>query len=54
MIAPDGTIVYTYTSLDPRLHVQNTLNALKAWGSRPRAGFALNRVVFSEELLRAR
>jgi peroxiredoxin len=31
VIAPDGTIVYTYTSLDPTLHVQNTLNALKAW-----------------------
>jgi peroxiredoxin Q/BCP len=31
VIAPDGTIIYTYTSLDPSLHVQNTLNALKAW-----------------------
>lgn len=31
VIAPDGTIVYTYTSLDPSLHVQNTLNALKTW-----------------------
>lgn len=31
VIAPDGTIVYTYTSLDPSLHVQNTLAALKAW-----------------------
>jgi thioredoxin-dependent peroxiredoxin len=31
VIAPDGTIVYTYTSLDPSLHVQNTLTALKAW-----------------------
>jgi peroxiredoxin (alkyl hydroperoxide reductase subunit C) len=31
VIAPDGTIVYTYTNLDPSLHVQNTLNALKAW-----------------------
>jgi peroxiredoxin Q/BCP len=33
VIAPDGTVVYTYTSLDPTLHVQNTLNALKAWGA---------------------
>jgi peroxiredoxin len=33
VIAPDGTIVYTYTSLDPTLHVQNTLNALKAWAA---------------------
>lgn len=31
VIAPDGTIVYTYTSLDPTQHVQNTLTALKAW-----------------------
>lgn len=31
VIAPDGTIVYTYTSLDPSLHVQNTLTALKTW-----------------------
>jgi thioredoxin-dependent peroxiredoxin len=31
VIAPDGTIVYTYTSLDPTLHVANTLTALKAW-----------------------
>lgn len=31
VIAPDGTIVYTYTSLDPTMHVQNTLTALKAW-----------------------
>ena len=31
VIAPDGTIIYTYTNLDPSLHVENTLNALKAW-----------------------
>ena len=31
VIVPDGTIVYSYTSLDPTLHVQNTLTALKAW-----------------------
>ena len=31
VIAPDGTILYAYTSLDPSLHVQNTLAALKAW-----------------------
>lgn len=31
VIAPNGTIVYTYTSLDPSLHVSNTLTALKAW-----------------------
>lgn len=33
VIAPDGTIIYTYTSLDPTLHVQNTLTALKAWSA---------------------
>jgi thioredoxin-dependent peroxiredoxin len=31
VIAPDGTIIYAYTNLDPTLHVENTLNALKAW-----------------------
>jgi peroxiredoxin len=31
VIAPDGTIVYSYTSLDPSQHVGNTLTALKAW-----------------------
>ena len=35
VIAPDGTIVYTYTSLDPSLHVENTLGALKTWESEP-------------------
>ncbi len=31
VIAPDGTILYVYTSMDPSQHVQNTLNALRAW-----------------------
>jgi thioredoxin-dependent peroxiredoxin len=31
VIAPDRTIIYTYTSLDPSLHVQNTLTALRTW-----------------------
>ena len=30
VIAPNGTIVYSYTNLDPSLHVQNTLAALEA------------------------
>jgi thioredoxin-dependent peroxiredoxin len=38
VIAPDGTIVYSYTSLDPTLHVQNTLTALKAWRADHSAG----------------
>jgi thioredoxin-dependent peroxiredoxin len=31
VISPDGTIIYAYTNLDPSMHVQNTLNALKTW-----------------------
>ncbi len=31
VIAPDGTVIYAYTSLDPSLHVQNTLTALRTW-----------------------
>ncbi len=31
VIAPDGTIIYTYTNLDPSQHVANTLAALKTW-----------------------
>jgi peroxiredoxin len=30
VIAPNGTIVYEYTSLDPTQHVSNTLTALRA------------------------
>jgi len=38
VIAPDGTIIYTYTSLDPSQHVSNTLAALKAWKADHAAG----------------
>ncbi len=31
VIAPDGTIIYTYTDLSPDDHVKNTLAALKKW-----------------------
>ena len=31
VIAPNGTIIYTYTNLHPDQHVANTLAALKAW-----------------------
>lgn len=31
VIAPDGKVVYSYTSLDPDRHVANTLAALRAW-----------------------
>jgi len=31
VVAPDGTIIYEYTSLSPDQHVRNTLNAVKEW-----------------------
>ncbi len=31
VIAPDGKIIYEYTSLDPSKHVANTMQALKDW-----------------------
>ena len=34
VIAPNGTILYTYTSLNPDKHVANTLAALNAWESK--------------------
>ncbi|HVC36914.1 MAG TPA: peroxiredoxin [Gammaproteobacteria bacterium] len=34
VIAPDGTIIYTYTNLNPDQHVANTLTALKHWESQ--------------------
>ncbi|MGH7709173.1 MAG: peroxiredoxin [Vulcanimicrobiaceae bacterium] len=34
VIAPDGTIVYAYTSLDPAKHVENTLAALRKLAAR--------------------
>ncbi|HTD36642.1 MAG TPA: peroxiredoxin [Candidatus Limnocylindrales bacterium] len=34
VIAPDGTIAYAYTNLDPEKHVENTLDALKALAAK--------------------
>jgi thioredoxin-dependent peroxiredoxin len=34
VIAPDGRIVYAYTSLNPEKHVENTLDALRQWSAR--------------------
>ena len=34
VIAPDGHILYEYTSLDPDKHVANTLDALRTWSRR--------------------
>lgn len=31
VISPDGTVLYTYTNLDPAKHVANTLAALQTW-----------------------
>jgi peroxiredoxin len=35
VIAPDGKIVYSYTSLDPEKHVANTLAALRKIAAQP-------------------
>lgn len=40
VIAPNGTIIYTYTNLDPSQHVENTLTALKAWKADQASGSA--------------
>lgn len=34
VIAPDGTIIYTYTNLAPDQHVANTLQALTDWEAK--------------------
>ena len=31
VIAPDGKVIYEYTSLDPSKHVENTMAAVKGW-----------------------
>ena len=31
VIAPDGTILYEYTALNPDKHVQNTMAAVQKW-----------------------
>jgi peroxiredoxin len=31
VITPDGKIAYTYTSLDPDKHIENTMAAVKSW-----------------------
>ncbi|WP_454825035.1 peroxiredoxin [Paraburkholderia xenovorans] len=33
VIAPDGKIIYEYTSLSPEKHVENTLKAVKEWAA---------------------
>jgi peroxiredoxin len=34
VIAPDGHVIYAYTSLNPEKHVENTLDALRKWSSQ--------------------
>ena len=34
VIAPDGKIIYEYTSLSPEQHVGNTLRAVKEWAAQ--------------------
>ena len=34
VIAPDGTIIYEYTSLSPDKHVVNTMSAVKEWAKQ--------------------
>jgi thioredoxin-dependent peroxiredoxin len=31
VIAPDGSIIYSYTAMSPDLHVSNTMDAVKKW-----------------------
>ena len=33
VIVPDGTVLYTYTDLDPTHHVENTMAALQKWAA---------------------
>ena len=33
VIAPDGKVIYEYTSLSPEKHVENTLKAVKDWAA---------------------
>ncbi|SEA85105.1 peroxiredoxin [Paraburkholderia sartisoli] len=36
VIAPDGKVIYEYTSLSPDQHVENTLKAVKEWAATHR------------------
>ncbi|BBU27940.1 peroxiredoxin [Burkholderia sp. THE68] len=37
VIAPDGKVIYEYTSLSPDQHVANTLQALRDWNAKHKA-----------------
>jgi peroxiredoxin Q/BCP len=38
VIVPDGTILYTYTDLDPTHHVENTMAAVEKWDADHKNG----------------
>lgn len=39
VIAPDGTILYSYTAMDPDKHVENTIAAVRKWqDAHPKQG----------------
>jgi len=38
VIAPDGTVLYTYTDLDPTHHVDNTMAAVEKWVAEHKKG----------------
>ncbi|MDR3418971.1 MAG: peroxiredoxin [Nevskia sp.] len=37
VIAPDGTVIYTYSALSPDAHVRNTMDALEKWKTQQQA-----------------
>jgi thioredoxin-dependent peroxiredoxin len=37
VIAPGGRIIYTYTDMQPDMHVKNTLEALRKWAAERKA-----------------
>jgi thioredoxin-dependent peroxiredoxin len=38
VIAPNGTIIYEYTALNPDKHVENTMNAIENWQAQHKKG----------------
>ncbi len=38
VIAPDGIIIYEYTSMNPDKHVENTMAAVQKWKAEHKSG----------------
>jgi peroxiredoxin Q/BCP len=38
VIAPDGTILYEYTAMNPNKHVENTMAAVRKWQAGHKTG----------------